>query len=203
MERTKVEASRQIFHLFAGLTVVLIAWFIKRDVALITFSSLFVLGIVFSLISLKRKIPGISFVIEKIGREKDLKFPGRGFVFFMMGAFLTLLLFPKDIALASLIILAFGDSASTLAGVFVKEYRYRQKPFSQYKTPMGTLFGAVLAFLAALIFVDPPYALVGAVFGMFSEALHIRVLNFDVDDNFTVPVVAGAAMYLLRVWLHF
>ena len=195
-----LELYRQSFHLVFGILVLLFLYFVSEENVLITLFILFLVSVLFSIISMKVRIPIISFFLEKMGREKKLEqFPGKGFIFFIAGCLLTIKLFPNDIALASIVVLTFGDSISTLAGFL--GLKYRTSPFSRYKSIYGTIIGMIVSFLIALIFVEPLYAMVAAVFGMFVEALSIKLGETEADDNLIVPLAAGTACYLLRLIL--
>jgi dolichol kinase len=49
-----------------------------------------------------------------------------------------------------------------------------------------------------MIFVDPIYAIIAAVFGMTAEAISIKLGEEEADDNFIIPLVAGTAVFLAR-----
>lgn len=192
------EISRQIVHIIVGCLIILLILTFQRDIVLLVLFLLFLISVLLALISLKIKIRGINWVLQKIGRENEIKkFPGKGFIFFIAGCLLTLKLFSQDIALASITVLTFGDAISTLAGYFGK--RYKKKPLSSLKTRFGTIIGMVVSFLVALIFIDPFYALIAAVVGMIAEAISIRFGEEETDDNLIVPLAAGTACYLLRL----
>jgi len=57
--------------------------------------------------------------------------------------------------------------------------------------------GAVIAAVAASIFVPFPVALAAAGLAMFVETLPLRVYSWDIDDNITIPLVAGVVMTLM------
>jgi dolichol kinase len=50
----------------------------------------------------------------------------------------------------------------------------------------------VLAFLGALVFVDPIHALVAACAGMLIESIPLPIY-----DNFTIPLVTGLMLWLI------
>ncbi|MCL6500520.1 MAG: hypothetical protein K6T16_00605 [Candidatus Pacearchaeota archaeon] len=196
-ERKNIEIARQFFHILVGCAILLLILTVQRDTVLISLFLLFLVSVLLSLIALKTRIPVVSRILEKADRESDLKvFPGKGFIFFIAGCLLTFKLFPQDIALASIVVLTFGDAISTLAGFFGK--RYTKKPFSKFKTAFGTLLGIAVSFLIALLFIGPIYALTASVIGMFAEALSIRLGEEEADDNLIIPLAAGTACYLLR-----
>ncbi len=147
--------------------------------------------ILLTIIHLKYKIKAI----EYFSKKEEEKFPLKGLLFFIVGSALVMYIFNKDIALASITILTFGDSLSTLASYFGSKYKLN--PFSKYKSLFGSICGFVVAFLFCLLFIDPLSALVGSFFGMLSESLVIKLGESDADDNLIIPLVAGTAMYLL------
>ena len=116
-------------------------------------------------------------------------------MFFLGGALLTIRIFPKDIALASLMILTFGDSLSFLFGYFLGKVKLR---FNELKNMEGILAGMLAAFLGALFFVNVIEAFFASLFAMFVEGAGLKIGVSDVDDNFIVPLVAGTVIYLFR-----
>ena len=111
MEKINFERDRQIFHLFLGIAIVVLLMFgfIDKKIILI----LIIVGLVLSYLSRKIKIPIIYQSLQKFEREEDLaRFPGKGVIFYLIGVYIALLFFPKDIAMASVMILAFSFSYS-------------------------------------------------------------------------------------------
>jgi len=200
MNRALLEIGRQLFHIICGVLVILLILMVQREMTLIILFLAFLLITLIAIISIKVKIPVIGWFIEKLERDKDRKLPVKGSIFFLAGCLLAFKLFSQDIALAAIAVLTFGDAISTLAGFFGQKYKH--KPFSRFKTLYGTIIGAVVSFLVALIFIEPLYAAVAAVFGMFIEALAIKLGETEADDNLIVPLAAGTACYLLRLILR-
>ena len=192
----KSELARQILHVFIGCFVIALILFVKYRVVLITLFSIFLLSIILSLISLKKRLPFIGFLIDKTGRESDIKFPGKGFIFFIAGSLLAIKLFPQDIALVAIVVLTFGDAVSNLFGSYVNN---KKKLPGNTRNIHGTLAAIIISFLIALFFITPIYAATAAIVGMFAEALSIRLGEKEADDNLIVPLAAGVACYLLRI----
>jgi len=63
----------------------------------------------------------------------------------------------------------------------------------------GTIAGIILSFVGAVIFVNYKEAFFGAVIGMIVESIELRYKNFVVNDNLTIPLFSGLAIYLLRI----
>jgi dolichol kinase len=188
-----LEIKRKCFHLFAGIAIILLIYFDILN-ALIAGIVLLV-AIILSLISKKYKIPVIRPLLDQFDRRKDIKnFPGKGAVFFVLGVFLVLLLFEKDVALASIAILAVGDSIAPLVG----QYGIMEHPLSKKKMLEGTIAGGILAFLAAMIFISWQQAAWASLFAMIAEGIRVEVSGNPIDDNISMPLVAGAVIWIIR-----
>lgn len=190
---TKLEVNRQLVHILVGIVIVTLLYFDILD-AMILFA-LAVAGFALSFLCKKHKVPVISKLLKMLDREKDLKsFPGRGLVFYVFGAFLAVLIFPRDIAMASILILAFGDSVSRLVG----PYGYIKHPFHSEKFLEGVIAGAFVATLGAMFFVPFLQAFSASVVAMLLEGIDFEIKNFKVDDNLMIPVVAGGVVWLVK-----
>ena len=111
-------------------------------------------------------------------------------IFHALGIALSLLLFPTRIGYAAIAVLALGDSSASLLG---KRFGRNRIPFNRGKSVEGSIIGLIIAFLGALLFVDPITALVGAAVGILIEALPLPL-----DDNLLIPLAAGVSMTLSR-----
>jgi dolichol kinase len=187
MKISELELRRQLFHLIFGTSLVILIYF--DIIGIKVLSLILFLGLIISMVSRYKDIPLISWFLNKFDR-KDTRFPGEGAFFLILGTALVIAIFPKTIALASLLILAFGDSFAHLLGK-----AYGKKRFA-HKTAFGTLSGIFFGFLGALIFVDPVTALLGSGFSMFFEAFNLKFLKSKVDDNLFIPVVSSIIMYI-------
>jgi len=114
---------------------------------------------------------------------------------FLMGVFLSYLLFEESIFIACLGFLIFGDMMAKIIGIsYGRKHIVRSE---QVKTLEGTLgfFAAAItiSYFLWITNVLPIHAgLVGAVVATFVETLPIPV-----DDNVSVPVLAGSVMTLM------
>jgi len=192
---TKLEIKRQALHIFLGITIVLLFNF---DLINTTFLFiLFIIGLILSLSSKKFHIPIIHNFLKIFDRKKDLEdFPGKGAVFYILGSFIVTVVFPKDIALASIMILALGDSVSRLIG----PYGYLKHPFHNTKFFEGAIAGAISGFFGALFFVSWPQALIASSATMFIEGFDLRIKNFKIDDNLLIPITAAVIMQSITVF---
>jgi phytol kinase len=103
-------------------------------------------------------------------------------IYLAVGVVLSLLIFPKNIAYASITITAIGDPVASYVGRRFGQIHVRQK------TLEGFAAGFVVSFAVALAWVPPYLALAGSVVGMLIELLGVF------GDDLTIPIGAGLAM---------
>ena len=110
-------------------------------------------------------------------------------LYFAMGIFLTLLLFPAPVSGAAIAIFTLGDSTASLFGGLISK---KPLPFNKGKTVEGSLTGFFFAFMAGIFFVSPALALIGAAVAMAIESLPLPV-----NDNILIPLGTGLTLLLL------
>jgi HAD superfamily phosphoserine phosphatase-like hydrolase len=110
-------------------------------------------------------------------------------IFFAAGIMLALLLFPAPVSYASIAAFAFGDGFATIFGKTIGRHAF---PYNRGKKFEGTVAGFVFALLGALVFVNPLRAVVGA-----ATAMIVETLPTPINDNLTMPLLAGLAMLFL------
>ncbi|MDT8434198.1 MAG: glycerol-3-phosphate acyltransferase [Anaerosomatales bacterium] len=109
---------------------------------------------------------------------------------FLLGTLLTILLFPKPVATTALIFVTFGDLSAKIAGL----ERGRHRLFTRSVEGSLTFFAVCVAAgfgWSFLVPIAPSQYILGAFVGAITEALPL-----DLNDNFTVPLMSGAAMML-------
>lgn len=189
------ETRRQLFHAFFGAAVAFAIYFTEKSVYVPLLSLAVAVSFALS-ICIKRNIciPGISWIIDRFEREKDRKnWPLRGSTFFIIGALAAAIMFSREVAFASVLILAVGDGATTLIGKPLGRHKHLH---NRKKSIEGTLAGIFASYVAVAFFIPLNAAVAGAlVFGI--------VESFDfqksawLDDNLIVPVAVGLAMSLI------
>ncbi|MFH1182205.1 MAG: diacylglycerol/polyprenol kinase family protein [Candidatus Woesearchaeota archaeon] len=194
MEDNSLELRRQTFHMGLGMLFVLL---ISLGFDWRFFLALIIVGAILSYVSARRKIPVIAWFLEKFERKNS--WPGKGALFFAIGTFLALVLFPRDIALASILILTFGDSLAHLFGRFFGKVKH---PLNTYKMIEGTIIGFLAGGIAAAVFVPWQQAMAASAVAMFVEGIDLRFRRNAVDDNIVVPLVAGVVIWLFRSFIN-
>ena len=189
----KQELIRQIMHILFGLLIVIL--FSAGLISAWILFYILISSIILSFLSIKLDVPVISWFLKNFERPKT-KLPGEGFIFFLTGSLLAIKLFSQDIALASILILSFGDGISHLIGEGIGK---RKILFNKSKNIEGLVFGVIAGTLAALFFVSFLEAFVASLAAMLVEAVEIKIRENHIDDNLFVPLVAGTAILLMRI----
>jgi dolichol kinase len=110
-------------------------------------------------------------------------------IFLAIGIILVLLLFPTNIAYASIAILAIGDPVAAYVGRRFGHWHVGSKSWE------GFAAGTCAAYVPTLLVVSPIVGAVGSIVGMVLELVGI------LDDNLTIPLGSGAAMLLATALL--
>ncbi len=114
-----------------------------------------------------------------------------GATYLFIGAFLTILLFDKTIALIALLFLVISDALAALVGkLWGKRILYKDK----------TLEGSIMFLFTALciVFFFPTHPFVIGFAGVCAAFL-IDVFVTEINDNFIIPVGSGLMMQMLTV----
>ena len=187
---------RKIFHLGGGVGLLSLYYVLGRSQALLFYGILFIAVLILDVARLKLPLFN-EFVYARFGTviRKNEKEKLTGTAPYVLGIGLSLYAFSTDVASAAICFLAFGDVAATTVGE-----RYGKSKIGD-KSLEGTA-----AFIAAGLFVGlvllpiagvqlPPEIIVaGAVIAAAVELVPLA------NDNFTIPIAAGAAMTLLMQW---
>jgi len=188
---SKPELIRETIHI-AGFFVPVVTMYLSLNhyfVALL----IFVVTLLYIVSELSRmigvNIPVMSTITWKAAIQPEIYEFVTTPIFFALGIMLTLLLFPPPISYASIAIFTLGDGFATLFGKIIGRHVVS---YNKGKKVEGTLLGILFASLGASVFVNPLKALVGAALGMIAESLPTPV-----NDNITIPLVAGLTLLLL------
>ena len=118
--------------------------------------------------------------------EIDGKFTGATWVF--IGSTLTIAIFPKEIAVISLVYMSLGDTIAGLVGRKFGKMKFYNK------TIEGSLAGLIVCLLSGYL-VQLTLPLVIVFSGAFA-AMFIELLPIPIDDNLSVPLFAGTIMVI-------
>lgn len=193
MKQTKsIECKRQLFHAIAGILIVV--FFYYHILSLWLFFIVIITAIIIYRMWEEGHQRLLDWFMKNFERNKAEK--GIGALWYVFGCFFTLLLFPKNSALAALMILALGDSVSHFFGQF---YGRIPHPLNKKKNVEGTLLGILTGFAGAALFVAPLHAFIAAFIAMNVEVVEWKIGLWKLNDNFVIPMVAGFVLFLLAV----
>ncbi len=111
-------------------------------------------------------------------------------VYLAVGIILTLIIFPKPVAYASIAIIAVGDPIAAYVGERIGRLHVGRK------TLEGFAAGLIASALVASVVVPPLLAVVGSTAAMLLE------LSGVFEDNLIMPIGAGASILITRFVLQ-
>jgi dolichol kinase len=189
------EISRKVLHLAAALTP-LVYLFIGRSTMLCLLGPCMALAV---LIEVARHVSArfetlfqrwVGFMVRATERGRVT-----GATYVMVGALLSIWLFPKPIAIAVLLIQVISDTAASLVGLRFGRTRFLGKSLAG----SGAFFLTAVAILWIAWPASKGIGLLAALIATIAEALpSLRFGRFELNDNLTVPLLTGAALWLLH-----
>ena len=186
---TGVEVKRKIVHL--ATLIVPVGYALTSEETVILFLIPFFLALL-SVDLLRHLHPGVASLFRKyfFGRvlREEEKPTFMGATYFIFSTLLTILLFPKPIAIVSILILIVSDTAAALVGKGIG----RVKIFG--KTLEGS--AAFLITSLAIVWIYPRLDRISGSLAALGATL-IEVLPIKLNDNLSIPLVAGAIMFFV------
>jgi len=134
-----------------------------------------------------------------------------GYIYYMAGSLLCVLLFPPMIAVTSMLFLTLGDTVSGLAGSILKNCDVRGAAASAGRGRIKPLPVLAAMFVACLLIgylasgfsgLSFPVYLAGALAATFADGVAIIIGGRSLDDNFSIPVFSGALMSAVALILN-
>jgi len=132
-----------------------------------------------------------------------------GYIYYIAGSLLCVLLFSPMIAVTAMLFLSLGDTVSGIAGSILKncDVRGMQAPKTRWRIKPLPVFAAMFSAclligylassfsgLAGLVGLSFPVYLAGAAAATFADGVAIIIRERSLDDNFSIPVFSGALM---------
>jgi dolichol kinase len=186
---TKVEVLRKIVHL--ATLIIPVGYALTSEETVILFLVPFFLALL-SVDLLRLLHPGMASLFQKyfFGRvlREEEKPTFMGATYFIFSTILTILLFPKPIAMASIFILILADTAAALIGKWIGRIGIFGK----------TLEGSMAFLLTALliVWISPNLNRLSGSLAALGSAI-VEILPIKLNDNLSIPLVAGTIMLFL------
>ncbi len=194
-----IQWPRKIYHVLAALVIVGIYLFIPVPfrAKMIVFASFTALAICCDVSRLLWPAFNARVVkdLQKYMRQREVN-RLNSMSFFALSTFLTCLLFPKGIAILSILYLGLGDTAASIVGVCWGRHKFG----GRFSIEGSLAFFLVCALVTLLYpYLDPNFhgslllfALAGGFIGACSERILPRL-----DDNFVIPLFSALLLRLL------
>ena len=195
---SRISGLRQLYHSLSGLALVFIISFLDKPADV--YLTLILLFSTIIIETARLYLPGINrMFIHYFGvlmRSEERHNP-TGTLYYLLGALVALLLFPKEIALFSLTVLAVGDPAAYIIGSNFGKLRIGKKSI---EGSLAFLTASVIAgLLLRNLWDDLSFIAIitGAVTGTVVELVPLKI-----NDNLTIPVTASAAIYVMSLYIN-
>ena len=201
----KAEVYRKSVHVFSIFIPIIHYFFLSKGIAVLL---LFLASLAMILVDyMKRDLPGIGKLYrtlfgnllrndEKNFKEKVIT----GGTLFVIGIFITVVLFVKNLAVSAVVILIVCDSASALIGKSLGKH----KLFGE-KTIEGSLAFIVVGLLLVFFVLPPAFNVHGEVYIAIVSLLMAAIseaMPWKLDDNIVIPIVYGVFYTILAGLFH-
>ena len=185
------EYKRKLIHLFnLAIPFGYLYVFPEKWVFVKLLSILMVLFIIFDI--LRHKVAWVkslfTLFINSMLRSHEQEGKLTGATWVMIGAVISIILFSKPVAIIALIFMSLGDSAAGLIGQRYGKHKIWNKSWEGF---FGGLFVCIIIGMNYSL-LPMTISLSGAVAAMVME-----ILPIPLDDNFKIPLGAGAIMMML------
>jgi dolichol kinase len=202
--RSDLHLARKSWHMFMGCTIAFLFWSgMPVPTAVTVLGSILVWDICME--TARLKIPSFNAKILRVWgpfmRTCEVNRLS-AIPHYLAATILAIAIFPKPVAILSILYLACGDPIASLFGIV---YGHKSFRFASGKSFIGTAAGVITCALVTLLFLQTlpvSYAhivaltVVGGLAGGLAE-----LVPLDVDDNFTIPVISGFVLWLTFILL--
>ena len=153
---------------------------------------------------LRRYVPFLQFlsglIFGKLMRDyENTRLSGASYA--LLGGFICLVIFPKEVAAISILMFAIGDPVSNFVGT-----KYGKDKILGNKTLQGTIACFVICMIISFSYVSmigafsfERYMVIGLLAGLIGAITElVPVMKFN--DNFTMPTLSGCGIWVLFVY---
>jgi dolichol kinase len=194
------ELRRKAVHA-AGSLIPIAYYFTDRQTALIGLSMINAILIIVEWQRLNGKIRLPEILLRPHEKEQV-----GAYIYFQIASLISIIFFEKTIAIAAILMLALGDTASGLSGALLNKgnVRYSRKKFMVKPLPIVSVMFAVCV-LIGLLMIRLPLAhdmryipfiayVAGALGATLGDAVPMRIQGKPIDDNLLIPLLSGIFM---------
>ena len=189
VERTTgLQPWRRLFHMTGGVavSVILLRGYVPEGLALVILGVVLALMLGLDLVRLRHSDANRLFflVFRRLASPREAQGLASS-TWYVTGMLLTLALFPLEIAVAAILVLAVADPCASYLG-----RRFGKRSLGS-GTVEGTLVFLAVAFLILALFEELPVAA-----GVALLASVVEPIPWRLDDNLTVPITVGVGLLI-------
>ena len=194
--KADLHIARKVWHICGVSLIVFLYWSVPRVVALqlITFFAfIFVISDL-----LRHKIPSLNKFWTKYFNifMRDYEAQGMaGTSYLMIGSFIIIFLFPRNVVTLSLLFLAFADPIASYVGIL-----YGKDKLIGNKSLQGTIAAFITCTILSCIFfywqnLMTEQLIIVCIFSGLIGAVSELFPVGNMDDNLTLPIISSALLY--------
>ncbi len=203
--RSDLHLSRKAWHIGTGLFALYTFYFLNVPLNVLAKFGISFALVTFSFEFLRLKSNFLNTFFLKVGSRllrQDEAEKVSGLPYYAMGAGLSLLLFPKHIALISIFFLVFADPFSSLMGVL-----FGKNKILPNKSLEGCLSCWLICYFICHLYLKSlgivglnafVFSFIAGFMGAISELVSFTKIN----DNLSIPLLSGFSMYCLNTFFQ-
>jgi dolichol kinase len=197
--RSDLHLMRKTWHMVMGCLIAFIYLSGMQTSTAVTILGS-VLGLALLVEAARLKLPAFNEKVVRVWspfmRENELKRMS-GMPYYIAASLLAIAIFPKPVAILSILYLACGDPIASLFGIV---YGHKSIRLTSGKSLIGTAAGVITCAIVTFVFlkaiaVSGPALFVLPIVGGLAGGM-AELLPIDIDDNFTIPVASGFVLWL-------
>jgi dolichol kinase len=194
----KGEFYRKLLHI-SSCTIPIGYYFLDKNIVLSILIPVTVLMLLVEIFKYKSKFVYKNYIkfFSHMLRNHEFdrkKFRINGATWLLIGDVVTIIFFPKIIAVTGMLLLSLADSFSGIVGRL-----YGKKEYAPNRTYIGSLtfllVGLVVAFSAPKYYYSWTEYLIVTITVIATTITD--ALNLPTDDNFAIPIISSALLYVL------
>ena len=201
-QKYRHEIARKLLHMCSFLIVIFIYFTDKKSACIAIGAALLILFIGNTILLSSKlsflneiKIKYFSFLLRD-----DEKYGYISSNWFLLGCFLSVLLFQKEIAMLAITVLIFGDAFAALIGMKFGKHKFKN---GKSWEGMFGFIGVSILFLAGFVFaldLSMTFALASLISIPIVAVAELYSKQIKIDDNLIIPLVFGATASFF-IWI--
>jgi len=200
-----VELRRKAIHVL-GSFIAVAYYFIDRDTAVAGLAIINAILLIVEWLRLSGKLR-LPEILLRPHENKQVA----AYIYFQLAALISIFAFEKTIAIAAILMLALGDTASGLAGALMDggNVRHSRQRFIMKPFPIMAIMFAVCVMIGILLQYLPlapdmnsisfGVFVIGALGATLGDAIPLRIQGRPIDDNLMIPILSGVFMTIVTL----